>query len=149
MNILYIIALILGSLVILVLVAFVFMRGTTEHRDLVILEVKDKKTAEHEPKIPHDFESLRKIIKNKKSSAKQLEEALELILKYYGDIHPKLGIRTHPDFDNYMDVIIRLCRHPRATSKMVVSFDKELRKKNPDYEKDINDAITKGLNSRV
>lgn len=149
MNILYIIALILGALIVLVLIAFIFMRGTNEQRDIVILEVKDKETIELKLKIPHDFVSLRKIIKNKKSSVKELEEALELILKYYGEIHPKLGIRAHPDFDNYMDVIIRLCRHPRATSKMVVSFDKELRKKNPDYEKDINDAITKGLNSRV
>ena len=149
MNIPYIIALVFAALIVLVLVAFVFMKRGGGRSDLVILEIKNKKIEHPEEKIAHDFESLKMIIKNKKSSAKELEAALSLILKHYGSIHPKLGIRVHPDFDKYMEVIIRLCHHPRVTSKMVVSFDKELRKKNPEYEKDINDAITKGLNSRV
>jgi len=146
MNLLYIIALVLGALIVLVLVAFIFMRGGSEHHSSS--EVVQEHPKE-ELKIAHDFESLKKIIKNKKSSEKELQMALDLLLKYYGEIHPKLGIRAHPEFDKYIEIIIRLCHHPKATSKMVVGFDKELRKKNPEYERDINDAMSKGLNSRV
>ncbi len=150
MNTLYIIASVLMLLIVLIIVVFLIIRSNQEDSDRKAKAVSNStKVLSPEPKIPHDFESLRKIIKNKKSTALQLSEALDLIIKYHGEIHPKLGIRTHPEFDNYIDVIIRLCRHPRADSKMVVKFDKELRAKNPTYEKDINDAITKGLNSRV
>ncbi len=150
MNTLYIISSVLILLIVLIVIVFLIIRSSRENSDIKAqVESKNKKVLSPEPKIPHDFESLRTIIKNKKSSALQLSEALDLIIKYHGEIHPKLGIRAHPEFDNYMDVIIRLCRHPRADSKMVVKFDKELRAKNPTYEKDINDAITKGLNSRV
>ena len=150
MNTLYIIASIFGLFIILVIVVFIIIRSTRDDSDIKTdVAVKNVEVAIQESKMPHDLESLKKIIKNKKSSASQLSEALDLIIKYHGEIHPKLGIRAHPEFDHYMEIIIRLCRHPRADSKMVVKFDKELRAKNPDYEKDINDAITKGLNSRV
>ena len=150
MNTLYIIASIFGLFIILVIVVFFIIRSTRDDSDIKTdTTVKNVEVAIQKSKMPHDLESLKKIIRNKKSSAIQLSEALDLIIKYHGEIHPKLGIRAHPEFDNYMEIIIRLCRHPRADSKMVVKFDKELRAKNPDYEKDINDAITKGLNSRV
>ena len=150
MNTLYIIASILGFFIVLVVVVFIIMRSS--HDDSAAktpTEAKNDNLSIQTIKIEHDLESLKKIIKNKKSSSAELSAALDLIIKYHGEIHPKLGIRAHPEFDNYMEIIIRLCRHPRADSKMVVKFDKELRAKNPDYEKDINDAITKGLNSRV
>lgn len=150
MNTLYIIASIFGLFIVLVIVVFFIIRSNREDSNIKAdAEVKNEKVAIQELKIPHDLESLKKIIKNKRSSAIELSEALDLIIKYHGEIHPKLGIRVHPEFDHYMEIIIRLCRHPRADSKMVVKFDKELRAKNPDYEKNINDAITKGLNSRV
>lgn len=141
------IAFALGALIILVLVAFVFMNRSADHTQRATLKVTI--ATKPEELIAHDFETLRAIIKDKKSSSKQLEEALLLILKYYGAIHPKLGLRAHPEFDKYTELIIRLCHHPQATSKIVVNFDKELRKQNPQYEHEINDAITKGLNSRV
>ena len=124
MNTLYIIASVFILLIVLIIVVFLIIRSSREDSDIKAKAVSNStKVLSLEPKIPHDFESLRKIIKNKKSSALQLSEALDLIIKYHGEIHPKLGIRTHPEFDNYIDVIIRLCRHPRADSKMVVKVE--------------------------
>ena len=94
------------------------------------------------------LESLLKIIKNKKSTTKELSDALDLVIKYHGTIHPKLGMRAHPDFDVYGEIILRICRHPHTNKNIILSFDKALESKNEEYKKDINDFITKGLNSR-
>jgi len=94
------------------------------------------------------LESLLQIIKDKKSTTKELSEALDLVLKHHGTIHPKLGVRTHPDFDVYGEILLRICRHPNTNTKLILNFDKALEAKNEAYKKDINDFITKGLNSR-
>jgi len=95
-----------------------------------------------------DLESLVKIIKNKRASADEIGDALDLIIKYHGIVHKKLGIRSHPDFDIYMEILFTICRHPNATKDLIIKFDKEFERLNPEYKQDINDAITKGLNSR-
>ncbi len=94
------------------------------------------------------LESLVAVVKNKKTSTKELQETLDLVLKYYGVIHKKLGTRTHPDFDIYMNILFTICRHPNTNKNIIIGFDKALIKLNPEYKPDINDAITKGLNSR-
>ena len=96
----------------------------------------------------YDMENLRQIIKDKKSKTEELRKALELIIKYHGKIHPKLGTLAHPDFEPYKDVLFTVCRHPNADKNMIINFDRELGKLNPDYKKDLNEAITKGLTSR-
>ncbi len=73
---------------------------------------------------------------------------MDLVLKSHGNIHKKLGIRAHPDFDIYMEMLIVVCRHPNTNKNIIIDFDKELLKLNPQYKAEINDAITKGLNSR-
>jgi hypothetical protein len=100
------------------------------------------------PKIDFDFNHLRAIIKNKKSSTEKLKETIDLILKYHGTIHPKLGIRAHPDFDMYMEIIMHLSRHPNTNKDLILQLDKELVRRNPEYKVEINEALTKGLNSR-
>jgi len=95
-----------------------------------------------------DLKHLRKVIKNRDSAAEELKEALDLILKYHGNIQKKLGIRSHPESHAYMDILFSLCRHPNANKDLIINFDKELERLNPEYKKDINDAITRGLNSR-
>jgi len=95
-----------------------------------------------------DFQTLRKVINNKKSSKEELQNAVDLILKYYGTMHEKLGIRAHPDSDVYMITLFQLCRHPNADKKIVLSLNNGLEKQNPTYLKEINDALMKGLNSR-
>lgn len=110
--------------------------------------VPKKDIPNKENNLPTDFVSLKNIVKNKSSKKEDLRNSLKLIIKYHGTIHPKLGIRAHPDFDRYMDVLFTICRHPNADKDMIVDFDRELGKINPEYKQDINEAITKGLNSR-
>ncbi len=98
-----------------------------------------------------DFISLEKladIIRDKNSTKENLKEALELIIKYHGSIHPKLGLRPHPDFDIYGEILLRICRHPNTNKNIILDFDKALESKNEEYKKDINDFLMKGLNSR-
>lgn len=94
------------------------------------------------------LKALRQIIKNKHTSTKDLEDALGQVLKYYGTIHPKLGSRAHPDFDNYMEILFHISRHKHINKSILLNFDKELEKRNPSYKKEINDALMRGLNSR-
>ena len=95
-----------------------------------------------------DLDSLKAIIKRKKTTSKELKEALDLVIKHHGHIHKKLGARSHPDFDIYMDILFSICRHPNTNKNIIINFDKELARLNPEYKAEINDAITKGLNSR-
>lgn len=115
------------------------------------LKSKEKKIKKYIHHKKTDFRSLHdltKVIKNKSSTTKELKEALDLIIKHHGTIHKKLGIRSHPDFDIYAEVIMRICRHPNTTKDLIVNFDRELEDKNKEYKREINDFLTKGLNSR-
>ncbi len=114
---------------------------------------KEKKKIEERPKSSAvidypSFKELVKIVKNKDSTAEDLSDALSLIIEHYGVIPPKLGVRTHPEFTAYAEIIIRICRHPNTNKNIIVKFDRDLEKKNPEYKKEINDFLTKGLNSR-
>ncbi|MBU1658625.1 hypothetical protein KKG72_06175, partial [bacterium] len=95
-----------------------------------------------------DLESLKAIIRDKQTSSEKLQETLDLVIKYHGTIHQKLGTRTHPDFDNYVEIIFMICLHPNTSKDIIVKFDRELEKLNPNYVAEINDSLTKGLNSR-
>lgn len=95
-----------------------------------------------------NFKVLIAMVKSKKSDAKKLEYALSMILKYHGKVHKKMGLRPHPEFMIYEDIIFTLCRHPHTNKNLIVDFDRELLKLNPEYKQEINDAMTKGLNSR-
>ena len=115
-------------------------------------KIKNKKTSfkatsdTNKQKI--DLDSLKIIIKNKKTTSKELKITLDLVLKYHGNIHKKLGIRAHPDFDIYKEILMTICCHPNTNKNIIIGFDKELERLNPQYKAEINDAITKGLNSR-
>ncbi len=95
-----------------------------------------------------ELNELRDVIKDKRSATEDLRRALELIIEYHGTIHTKLGIRPHPDFDIYAEILFVICRHPNADKDMIVNFDRDLGRLNPDYKEEINEAITKGLTSR-
>lgn len=111
---------------------------------------KTQKSVADEPtkRVEYSFEELLAMIRDKNSTTQELEFATENILKSYGHITPKMGIRLHDDFYIYSEIMIRICHHPNTTKELILSFDKELRAKNPQYEKELNDALTKGLNSR-
>lgn len=86
-----------------------------------------------------DLDTLRKIIKNKQTSAEKLKEALDIVLEHYGTIKK---------FDVYLEILIVICRHPNTNKSIILNFDKALEAKNPKYKHEINNAITQGLNSR-
>ncbi|WP_415397001.1 hypothetical protein [Sulfurimonas sp. CS5] len=136
---------IMGLVVILAILIFLLFLSSKQKKE----EVAAKKATITDRKSPNiNLDYLRSIIKNKKSTTKELKEALELVIKHHGRVHEKLGLRAHPDFDIYMDILFTICRHPNTNKDIVIKFDKELGRLNPDYKKEINDAITKGLNSR-
>ncbi len=149
MDIELIIQSVMGLVAILAVLLFLlFMTNDNSNKD------KKNKTNEKEVKpavkknIDTSLANLRSIVKDKLSATAELREALELIIKFHGTIHPKLGVRAHPDFDPYMDVLFTICRHPNADKDMIIQFDKELCRYNPEYKQEINEAITKGLTSR-
>ncbi len=138
---------ILGLVVVLGLLIFLLiLPGKTKKTQKKSGEktLKTPVTKELEPTL----EDLRKVIKNKKSTEAELKEALETVIKKYGKVHKKLGLRAHPDFDIYMDMLFTICRHPNTNKDIIVQFDRDLGRLNPEYKKEINEAITKGLNSR-
>ena len=150
MEIALLIKSVMGLIVILGLLMFLFFYSprSKAKKNKPDAENNSKNSLPIQEKIKTDLRSLKAIIKNKKSSSKELKIALDLVLKHHGCVHKKLGTRAHPDFDNYMDILFSICRHPHTNKDLIINFDKELEKRNPEYKAEINDAITKGLNSR-
>ena len=134
----------MGLLVILGLLVFILVLAPKSKKKGTVKKV----VQEQKVKIKTDLEFLRTIVKDRKSTAEELKEALDLVLKYHGTIHKKLGLRPHPESQVYMDILFNVCRHPNANKNIIVNFDKELGRSNPDYKKDLHDAMMRGLNSR-
>jgi len=134
----------MGLLVILGLLVFVLVLSPKSKKK----EVAKKVVQATKAKPRTDLEFLRTIVKNRKSTADELKDALDLVLKYHGTIHKKLGLRPHPESQIYMDILFSICRHPNANKDIIVNFDKELGRLNEEYKKDLHDAMMRGLNSR-
>ncbi len=147
MEITLLIKSIMGLVALLALLMFLLFLPTNKKKEKGKVVPKGSASTKKRPDNT-DLEYLRSIIKKKKSTSVELKEALELIIKHHGTVHAKLGLRTHPDFDVYMDILFTICRHPNTTKDIVLKFDRELGERNPEYKKEINEAITKGLNSR-
>lgn len=96
----------------------------------------------------NSLEALVAIVKDKTISETKLKETLDKILKHHGKIHKKMGLRSHPDLNIYVDLLVAICRHPNTNKHIIIDFDKQLQKLNPQYKSTLNDAVTKGLNSR-
>lgn len=94
------------------------------------------------------LECLLAVFKSKKSSAKELEIALDNIIKHHINIPAKLGVRISPEFEYYKDIFFYLCKHKNATTKMILTLDKELSSANPQYKVEINESIARGLEAR-
>jgi len=135
---------IVGLVVVLAILIFLLFLPTKKKKKKKVV----KKSTSSKASLNTDLEHLRSIIKKKRTTTKELKDTLELILKHHGRVHEKLGLRTHPDFDTYMDILFTICRHPNTNKDIIIKFDKELSRLNPEYKKEINEAITKGLNSR-
>jgi len=114
---------------------------------------KEEKKEQHHvkpspPKSKEDWELLLQTLKNKETTTQELQETLDLIIRYHGKIPNKLGTRVNPEFDKYAKALFYLCRHPNTNKSLIVGFDKELARRNAAYKKELSDALTRGLNSR-
>ncbi len=147
MDIVLLMKSIAGLVVILGILIVVFLYTPSGKKKKRSKETKHY-TQAVKPEQQHELKDLLMVIRNKDASTKELAEALDLILKYHGHIPQKLGIRCHPDFDIYSEVLLRICRHPNTNKDIILKFDRELERLNPEYLREINDSLTKGLNSR-
>ena len=146
MDIVLLVKSIVGLVVILGILILIFFYIPSKKKT----EPKKQKSQSKEspPKKDNKLKDLLQIIRNKNATTEDLAEALDLVIKHYGHIHAKLGLRTHPDFDIYSEILLRICRHPNTNKDIIIKFDKALEERNPDYVREINDSLTKGLNSR-
>ncbi|MFA6196125.1 MAG: hypothetical protein WC656_05740 [Sulfurimonas sp.] len=132
----------LGLVLILGFLIFLLLLARKKRTEQSVTEVKMTK----EPVV--DLEYLKAIIEHKRTTSKELQAALDLVLKHYGVIPSKVGVLYHHDFQIYMDILFSICIHPNTNKDIILRFDKELERLNPEYKVEINEAITKGLNSR-
>ena len=144
MDIVVLVKSIVGLVALLGLLVLLLLYSPKAKKARAIKKQKKEQEKPHE----YTFNELLAIIRNRESSSQELELATKMILKHYGKIPHKMGIRVADEFYAYSEILMRLCRHPNITKDILLHFDKELRKLNPEYEKELNDAFTKGINSR-
>jgi hypothetical protein len=130
MIILYSMLAIFALILVLLVIVFVIIRSA-----------RNSKAGAPAPSLS-SFETLMQTLKNKNSTASQMDNALSTIIKKYGTI------KSHAEFETYKEIIVAACRHPHITSKIILDFDSRLAKRNPSYRKEINKVIREGLNSR-
>ncbi len=149
MDIVLLIKGVVGLIVVLAVLIMVFllpakMETKKKQPKEKIKPVQTKQTREEEL----SFEKIRSIVKNKDSTAVELEKAIDQLIKHFVKITPKLGIRSHPDFDKYVEIIVYLVRHHNTNKDLILKLDSALTKNNPEYRAELNDTLTKALNSR-
>jgi hypothetical protein len=137
-----------GTLLIVILGVLIFIFFYSSKKKKVKSKKKQVQKSATPEVIKSDLNYLRSEIRKQKTTTKELKVLLDLVLKHHGVIHKKLGLRPHPDFDAYSEIMIVLCRHAHTNKNLILNFDRELRRLNPEYAKEINEALTKGLNSR-
>ena len=152
MDVVLLLKSIIGLVVILgILVLFLVVPKKIQNKKNRLKEQENEKRVENAQKSnanKYSLEKLHAIVKRKASTTEDLQNALDLILEHYPNIPKKLGIRTHPGSDIYMDVIFKLCRHKNTNKTVIIKFTNNLEKLNPAYSKEIDDAMMRGLNSR-
>jgi len=147
MDIIFVLKALAGLVVILTLLIILFIYPNRQKKKA--MKKKKNITSSAKPSFQkHSLESILSIVKNKKSSQEELSKAIDLLIKYYSKIPAKLGIRAHPDFDIYEEIILRLCHHPHTSKDIILRLDRVLQKENPSYVRELNNALTKGLNAR-
>jgi hypothetical protein len=87
------------------------------------------------------FESLSAVIKNHLASSAELHHAVETILKRFGTI-------SSQTIGAYKHLLESLCVHPKTDSKLILSFEKNLRLSNPSFAHEIEQALAIGLAAR-
>jgi len=115
---------------------------------ILVFRSRPKVVKEEVIKGPPTFEELKSILKNKDTHLEILRETLDEIVDLYGNIEEKKSGRPSKDFERYMEVILIVCKHPNSNKHLVLNFEKDLARKNPQYKRDIDSMVTKGLSYR-
>ncbi|NPA59931.1 MAG: hypothetical protein GXO30_05645 [Epsilonproteobacteria bacterium] len=149
MDITLIIKSVMGLVVILGVLMFLLLYKPKDKKVKVTKKIDKKVTKKVQPNNKLDLESLRAIIKNKNTTTKELGDAVDAVLKDYGVITKKMGMRLHPDYDIYREMLFMVSKHKNADKNIILKFNKELERLNPQYKREINDAMSRGLNARV
>ena len=131
-----------GALGILILLYFYLSHANKPQKK------KASKKIQHIREVQPDLNTLLEIIKDKKSTTLELKEAVDLIVKYYGKIPKKLGMQTHQKFEIYSELLLTICHHPNTTKEIILKLDRELERLNPEYKMELEDSLTKGLDTR-
>jgi hypothetical protein len=144
MNIVNLIILIVALIAVLGILIFLYIYKPSKKR---ALHVKEEKQKLKEKPVP-SFKKLLDIIKNNATTDKELLSAAELILKHYGTIKAKHGVAPDKDFKRYAEAIFAISRHPNTNKDIVIMFDRELSKRNPSYQREIDEMFNRGLSAR-
>lgn len=144
MDVELIIKSIMGLIALLALLIFLFFYNPLK-REQKPLQISKEEEREDEES---NLEVLLSILKNNNSEATKLAYVLKMILKYHGKIHKNVGTRSHTGFALYSTIFFFLCRHPNTNKNLILTFEKELAALNPDYKREINDALMRSLNTR-
>ncbi len=149
MDIELIIKSVVGLVVLLTLLIVLFIIPSRNKKKRSRDQKKSVKPAEKKEKEEIlSFDELRAIVRRRSTTTEELQKAIDQIVKHYSKIHPKLGIRNHPDFDKYVDLIVHLVRHKNTNKDLVLQLDRALTQNNPEYRAELNDTLSKALNSR-
>ena len=148
MDIELIIKSVVGLIVLLTLLVIVFILPARAKKKKKAQAKKSVKKVVEEKEKVLPFDELRAIVRRKSSTTEDLQKAVDQIVEHYSKIHPKMGLRSHPDFDKYVDLIVHLVRHRNTNKDLILKLDRALVKNNPDYKAELNDTLTKALNSR-
>ena len=148
MDIELIIKSVVGLVVLLTLLIVLFIIPSRNKKKRI--EERKKESAKPVKKREEilSFDELRAIVRRRSTTTEELQKAIDQVVKHYSKIHPKLGIRNHPDFDKYVDLIIHLVRHKNTNKDLILQLDRALTQNNPEYRAELNDTLTKALNSR-
>ena len=146
MNIVDLIILIIAMMVVLAILVFLYVYRPSKKRSLQV--GKEDKNLQENKKIP-SFKKLLDTLKNNASTDKELRNAAELIIKHYGTIKAKHGVAPDKDFKRYAEAIFAVSSHPNTNKDIVVMFDRELSKRNKNYQREIDEMLNRGLSSRT
>ena len=141
------ILLIIGILMIVLVILVIIMLFLDKDKPETSKKTKKTNAFHKVNKGARSFDELRKVIKNSSSTKDELNAAVDEIIKYYPNIHPKLGIRAHPEFELYAETMLYLCRAKNTSKDIILKLDKALIDRNPSYKNELADALKKGLNS--
>ncbi len=144
MQVSNLVLLIIAFLIILMVLSFFYVYMPSKKRS--------SQSKEEDADVPGEriptFDELHTIIKTRDTTTNALNKAVEQTLRYYGTIKPKNGIAPSQDFKHYGDMMFLVAKHPNTTKDIVLKFNKGLTRKNPSYQREIDEMLNRGLTAR-